>query len=176
MTLGTFQTLSTPLSGEQPFIGDLLEGELATNTADGRAWVGDAIGSPIELGGAAKNKPMGSSFSSNYVEVDLSNPLTLPISNSNPAVIPPGFYQEMKFILRFPSDLSVLTPSTPYFDYDINWGLKSMWDPTSTSTSNNPIDHYKRTNQVLVIELSSFGPSTEWIGRLIWAKLVKSPA
>jgi hypothetical protein len=176
MASGTIQALSTPLSGEQPFIGDLLEGELVVNTADGRAWVGDAIGSPIELGGAAKNKPIGISFSSNYIDVDLTNPLNLPISNSNPAVIPNGFYQEARFILRFPSNLSVLSTSTPYFDYSINWGLKSMWDPTSTSTSNNPIDHYKRANQVLVVELSSFGPSTEWMGRLIWAKLVKSPA
>lgn len=170
MAEGTFQTLNTPLSGEQPFIGDLLEGELVTNTADGRIWVGDPIGSPIELGGAAKNKPIGISFSSNYIEVDLSEPLNLPISNSNPEAIPAGFYQEMRFILKFPSNLSDLSNFTSYFDYDINWGLKSMWDPTSTSTATNPIDHYKRPNQVLVIELSSFGPSTAWMGRLLWAK------
>lgn len=171
MPEGTFQSLSTPLSGEQPFNGDLLNGELATNTADGRLWVGNSANNPVELGGAAKNKPIGSPYTSNYVEVDLSFAYNLPISNTDPTLIPVGIYQEARYVLKFPTNLETLSTFTSYFDYPVVWGLKSMWDPASSSTYNNPIDHYKKANQVLVIELSSFGPSTEWMGRLLWAKL-----
>lgn len=171
MPEGTFQSLSTPLSGEQPFNGDLLNGELATNTADGRLWVGDTSNNPVELGGAAKNKPIGPSFTSNYVEVDLSFAFNLPISNGDPNLIPTGVYQEARYILKFPSDLGLVSSFTSYFDYPINWGLKSMWDPTLPSAYNDPIDRYKKENQIMVIELSSFGPNTEWMGRLLWAKL-----
>lgn len=174
MAEGTFQLLNTPLSGEQPFGGDLLEGELLVNTADGRVWAGDSINNPIELGGAVKNKPIGDPFFSNYTEIDLSNPANLPIPNPDPTLIPSGVYQESRYILKFPTNISTLSSFTTYFDYNINWGLKSMWDPTSSSTKNNPIDHYKRNNQVLVIELSSFGSGNEWMGRLLWAKLTAS--
>lgn len=171
MPEGTFQVLSTPLSGEQPFNGDLLEGEIAVNTVDGRIWTGDPNSFPVELGGAVKNRPVGTSYVSNYVEVDLSFAYNLPISNLDPSLIPVGFYQECRYILKFPTDISMVSSFTSYFDYPINWGLKSIWDPTQSATYDNPIDRYKKENQVLVIELSSFGPSNEWMGRLLWAKL-----
>ena len=47
----TVQTLTTSLPGEEPFIGDGAEGELITNSTDGRMWVADVTGNPIELGG-----------------------------------------------------------------------------------------------------------------------------
>lgn len=158
MAEATFQNITLPFEGEEPFIGDLNEGEIAINVADGRVWAGDSIGTPIELGGAVKNRPMGSLFFSNYLDVEITSPDNLPISNTNPLDVAPGFYQEERILIRFTQN--PLQNFSTYFDYPVNWGVD--W------TTTNPIDFYKGQGKKILIELSSFGPSTEWIGRLLW--------
>lgn len=178
MAEATVQLLTTNLSGEEPFIGDLSEGEPFINVADGRIWGGDSFGAPVELGGAVINKPVGNLFTSNYLEVDASIPANLPISNTNPSIIPPGYYQEKRILLRFsqapPSNFST------YFDYDVDWGNEVLWKGASDgltwggqielfdTQATNPIDYYKAQGRAILIELSSFGPEISWIGRILW--------
>lgn len=171
----TVQTLTTSLPGEEPFIGDALEGEMITNTADGRMWVGDVAGNPIELGGSCINKPInGNLFSGNYIDLDVTNPDNLPIPVPDPNNVPAGFYREIRILMRFVG--TPLQSFSTYFDYDINWGNPYLWtrgDNTwggSLSTnSDSPLDLYAQTGSVIMIELSCFGPSPTWRGRLLWA-------
>jgi hypothetical protein len=178
MAEATLQQITTSLPGEEPFIGDLDEGEMFINVADGRVWSGDSIGTPIELGGAVKNCPMGPLLTSNYLDVDVTSADNLPISNTNPLDIPSGFYREQRILLRFTQN--PLQNFSTYFDYPVNWGVDASWKfGTSVITwggntdqlnfeADNPIDFYKGQGRKVLIELSSFGPSSEWIGRLLW--------
>lgn len=154
----TIQTLTTSLPGEEPFIGDGLDGELISNTSDGRIWVTDPDGNPIELGGSCVNKPINSNlFSGNYLELDVTNPDNLPIPVPNPSDNLPGFYRELRILLRF-----VGVPQnnlTAYFDYPVDWGSGST--PSS----------YAQTGAEVLVELCSFGPRPSWIGRVIWNKI-----
>lgn len=162
------------MPGEEPFIGDLTESETFVNTADGRIWSGDSSGAPIELGGAVKNRPIGPLFSSNYLDVELTMPGNLPIANTDPMNIAPGFYREHRILVRFTQ--APLSNFSTYFDYPVNWGLDSLWKPTNASNSiKNPIDLYKAQGRKILIELSSFGPSTEWTGRLLWVNKLPQP-
>lgn len=156
MAEATLQLITTSLPGEEPFIGDLDEGEVCVSTADGRIWAGDSIGTPIELGGAVKNKPIGSLFTSNYLDIEVTQPDNLPIPNTNPLDVPTGFYREQRILLRFSQN--PLQNFSAYFDYPVNWGIQTP----------DPIDFYKAQGRKILIELSSFGPSAEWIGRLLW--------
>jgi hypothetical protein len=174
MSEATIKLISTPVPGEEPFIGDLSEGEIFTNTADGRAWVGDSTSTPIELGGSVKNKPVGSLLTSNYTDVELTSADNLPVPNTNPLNVPIGFYSENRILLRFTQNL--IQNFSSYFDYPVNWGEESLWKPTGTSVSiRNPIDLYKAKGRRILIELSSFGPSTEWIGRVLWVSNIPRP-
>jgi hypothetical protein len=178
MAEATLQQITTSLPGEEPFIGDLDEGEMFINVADGRVWSGDSIGTPIELGGAVKNCPMGPLLTSNYLDVDVTSADNLPIANTNPLDIPAGFYREQRILLRFTQN--PLQNFSTYFDYPVNWGVDASWKfGTSVITwggntdqlnfeADNPIDFYKGQGRKVLIELSSFGPSSEWIGRLLW--------
>ncbi len=180
MAEATHQQITTSLPGEEPFIGDLDEGELCINVADGRIWTGDSIGTPLELGGAVKNFPIGPLLTSNFLDVDVTAPDNLPIANTNPLDIPLGFYREQRVLLRFTQSLQQLQTFQTYFDYPVNWGVDSSWKfGTSVITwggdldqlnfqADNPIDFYKAQGRKILVELSSFGPSTEWIGRLLW--------
>lgn len=158
MAEATFELISTSLTGEEPFIGDLYEGEACVNVADGRIWVGDSIGTPVELGGAVKNRPIGSLQVSNYLDIEITSPDNLPIPNTNPLDIPPGFYREERILIRFTQN--PIDNFSAYFDFPINWGIE--W------TTTNPIDFYKGQGRKILIELSTFGPSAEWMGRLLW--------
>jgi hypothetical protein len=150
----TVQTLTTSLPNEEPFIGDGAEGELITNTADGRVWVGDISGNPIELGGACINRPINSNlFAGNYLDLDITNPDNLPIPVPNPNNTPAGFYREMRILLRFVGNP---LPLTTYFDYDVDWG------------NGSPPDSYSETGSLVLVELCSFGPSPKWLGRVLW--------
>lgn len=178
MAEATHQQITTSLPGEEPFIGDLDEGEICVNVADGRIWSGDSIGTPIELGGAVKNSPMGSLLTSNYLDVDVTSADNLPIANTNPLDILPGFYREQRIFLRFTQ--TPLQNFQTYFDYPVNWGVDASWKfGTSVVTwggdsdqlnfqADNPIDFYKAQGRKILVELSSFGPSAEWVGRLLW--------
>jgi hypothetical protein len=177
MSQASIQILTSNIVGEEPFIGDLDEGELFGNNADGRVWIGDAVGSPIELGGAVKNNPIGPLRSSNYLVADVSNPDNLPISNTNPLLIPTGFYREVRILITFPQEP---VSNVVYFDYPVNWGSKNFWfirpqefteGITLIATdefADNPIDAYRKTGRQMMIELSSFGPNDSWTGRLLW--------
>lgn len=179
MAEATLQTLTSSLPGEEPFIGDLSDGELYLNTADGRIWTGDPLGYPVELGGAIKNHPIGSNLiTSNYMSIDVTSPDNLPISNPNPLEIPEGFYQECRILLRFVG--IPLQNFSTYFDYPVNWGNDSSWkirysdssgggeDGVSDLDADNPIDYFKAQGKDILVELSSFGPNSYWIGRLLW--------
>ena len=178
MSQASIQILTSNVVGEEPFIGDLGEGELFGNNADGRVWLGDSVGSPIELGGAVKNKPMGSLRSSNYLSVDLAQSDNLPVPNTNPLSVPEGFYRELRILLTFSTD--PVSNVTTYFDYPVNWGEKNTWFIFSSGitwgyggiaideSADNPIDAYKASGRKMLVELSSFGPSSEWMGRLLW--------
>ena len=182
MAEATHQQITTPLPGEEPFIGDLSEGEICINVADGRIWSGDGIGTPIELGGAVKSLPMGSLLFSNYLDVDVTSADNLPIANTNPLDVPPGFYREHRIFLRFTQ--TPLQNFQTYFDYPINWGVEAGWKfGTSVITwggdvdqlnfqANNPIDFYKAQGRKILVELSSFGPAAAWIGRLLWVSSI----
>lgn len=151
----TVQTLTTSLPGEEPFIGDGAEGELITNTADGRVWVSDSSGNPIELGGACINRPINANlFSGNYLDLDITNPDNLPVPVPDPNDTPPGFYREIRILLRFVG--TPLQSYTAYFDYDVDWG-----------EGVNPSE-YAATGALVLVELCSFGPSPKWLGRVIW--------
>jgi hypothetical protein len=177
MSQASIQILTSNVVGEEPFIGDLDEGELFGNSADGRIWIGDPIGSPIELGGAAKNNPIGPLRFSNYLVVDVSNPDNLPISNTNPLLIPVGFYREARILITFPQDP---VSNVVYFDYPVDWGSKNSWYIRSDGFTegiplvateefaDNPIDAYRKAGRQIMVELSSFGPNNSWIGRLLW--------
>ena len=177
MSQASIQILTSNIAGEEPFIGDLDEGELFGNNADGRVWMGDAIGSPIEVGGAVKNNPMGPLRTSNYLLVDVSNPDNLPISNTNPLLIPQGFYRESRILITFPQEP---VANVVYFDYPVNWGAKDSWYMQSVGITwgqgliatnedaDNPIDAYRAQGRQMMVELSSFGPNDSWMGRLLW--------
>lgn len=151
----TIQTLTTPLPGEEPFIGDGSQGEITTNNADGRVWVFDESETPIELGGACINKPLGGNlFSSNYLDLDITNPDNLPIPLPNPELIPPGFYREFRILMRFVG--TPLESFSTYFDYSVDWG------------SGNTPEDYAVTGALVLVEFCSFGPSPKWIGRIVW--------
>jgi hypothetical protein len=65
-------------------------------------------------------------------------------------------------------------------DYPVNWGEKNTWFIFSggitwgyggiaiDESAENPIDAYKASGRKMLVELSSFGPSSEWMGRLLW--------
>tara|TARA_Y100000389_G_scaffold204950_1_gene261161 strand:- start:216 stop:764 length:549 start_codon:yes stop_codon:yes gene_type:complete len=177
MSQASIQILSSNIIGEEPFIGDLDEGELLVNNADGRIWAGDSIGSPIELGGSVKNNPMGPLRFSNFIRVDVSNPDNLPISNTNPLQIPEGYYREMRILITFPQNP---VSNVVYFDYPIDWGAKDSWlikssgitwgqgIATVDEDADNPIDAYRAQGRQIMMELSSFGPTNSWMGRLLW--------
>jgi hypothetical protein len=185
MAEATHQQITTPLPGEEPFIGDLDEGEICINVADGRIWSGDSIGTPVELGGAVKNHPMGPLLTSNYLDVDITSADNLPVANTNPLDIPVGFHRSHRILLRFTQ--IPLENFQTYFDYPVNWGVESSWKfGTSVITwggdvnqldftATNPVDFYKAQGRRILIELSSFGPSTEWIGRLLWVSSISTP-
>lgn len=158
MAEATIQLISTSLPGEEPFIGDLDESEVCINVADGRIWAGDSLSTPIELGGAVKNKPIGALISSNYLDIEVTSPDNLPIPNTDPLLVPPGYYREHRVLLRFTQNLQ--QNFSAYFDFPVDWGIE--W------TTTNPIDTYKGQGRQILIELSAFGPSTKWIGRLLW--------
>ena len=149
------QSLSSPIPGEEPFIGDGLENEAVFNSADGRMWIFNSERVPIELGGACVNKPINQNlFSGNYLDLDVTNPDNLPIPIPDPQNIEPGYYREIRILMRF-----VGTPSqtlVTYFDYDVDWGVGS-----------EPSD-YTESGTVLLVELCSFGPSPKWLGRIVW--------
>ena len=178
MSQASIQILTSNVVGEEPFIGDLDEGELFGNNADGRLWMGDSAGSPIEVGGAVKNKPAGSLRVSNYLSVDLSQSDNLPVANTNPLLVPEGFYRELRLLVSFSQ--APVTNTTTYFDYPIDWGEKNSWFIFSSgvtwgsnaisadANADNPIDAYKAEGRKILIELSSFGPSDKWMGRLLW--------
>lgn len=169
MAEATLQVITTSIPGEEPFIGDLEEGEVCINVADGRIWSGDSILTPIELGGATKNKPIGSLLTSNYLDVEVTSPDNLPIANTNPLEVPVGFYREQRILLRF-SQVPLINFAA-YFDFPVDWGIPSSWKFTTTgitSSANNPIDYYKAQGRQILIELSTFGPSASWMGRLLW--------
>ncbi len=178
MSQASIQILTSNVVGEEPFIGDLSEGELFSNNTDGRIWVGDSIGSPIELGGAVKNSPMGSLRFNNFLEVEVSNPDNLPISNTNPLLIPEGYYREARILLKFPQE--PVTVNTVYFDYPIDWGPRDFWIVQSggvtwgygidlvNEEADNPVEAYQASGRTMMIELSSFGPRDSWMGRLLW--------
>lgn len=172
MSEATIQVLSTSLPGEEPFIGDLDEAELFINVTDSRVWSANADGVPSELGGAVKNKPIGPLFSANYLDVNLTSPDQLPIANTSPLEVPPGTYRESRILIRFTGDLQVNFQT--YFDFPINWGATELWKIvtppglTVDETATNPVDYFKGQGRKLFIELCAFGPSTEWIGRLLW--------
>jgi hypothetical protein len=171
MAEATFQNLTTSLPGEEPFIGDLEEGETCINVADGRIWAGDSVGTPVELGGAVKNSPMGALLTSNYLEVDVTSPDNLPIANTNPLNIPAGFYREERILFRFTQN--PLENFSTYFDYPVNWGDEILWNPSSATTdADNPIDFYKAQGRIILVELSSFGPNAYWMGRLLWVNSI----
>lgn len=155
--------------GEEPFIGDLSPGEEFYNFSDGRLWVGDDDRTPIEVGGNCKNKPLGPASFCSYVAVDLTDPANLPISNTNPQSIPNGFYREIRFLLQFKQN--PLTNISAYFDYPVDWGDPAAWNSfglPSVPSATNPIDRFKRQGRKILLELSSFGPSVSWTGRLLW--------
>ena len=178
MAEATIQSVTTSLSGEEPFIGDLSEGEVCVNVADGRIWSGDSEGVPIELGGAVKNSPMGNLLTSNYLDVDVTLSSNLPISNTNPMNVPPGFYRSHKILIRFTQ--VPLENFNTYFDYPVNWGEEAFWKPDIRRftwggitdllniDADNPIDLYKAQGRSILVELSSFGPNPEWIGQVLW--------
>jgi len=152
----TVQTLTTSLPGEEPFIGDGSEGELITNTADGRVWVADVSGNPIELGGSCINKPINANlFAGNYLDLDITNPDNLPVPVPNPNDVPAGFYREIRILLRFVG--TPLQSFTTYFDYDVDWGSAGA-DPSA----------YAETGALVLVELCAFGPSPKWLGRVLW--------
>jgi len=167
MAEALYQTSTTSLSGEEPFIGDGFDGEISTNTADGRAWVFDPAGTPVGLGGAVKARPIGNLFVSNYADIDVTQPVNLPIANPDPTLISPGIYSEVRILMRF-SQTPLSISYAEYFDFPVNWGLKSLWDPRNQSTNSNPIDFYKAVGRSILIELSSFGPNQNWTGRILW--------
>lgn len=182
MAEATLQQITTSLPGEEPFIGDLSEGEICVNVVDGRIWAGDSISTPIELGGAVKNRPIGPLLSSNYLDIDITSADNLPVPNTNPLDVPPGFYREQRIFLKFVQN--PLQNFSTYFDYPVDWGVDSSWKfGTNVITwggdsdqlnfaANNPIDFYKAQGRKILVELSSFGPSTKWIGRLLWVSSV----
>lgn len=150
----TLQVLSTSLPGEEPFIGDGLESELVANTSDGRAWIFDQSGTPIELGGACVYKPINSNlYSGNYLDLDVTNPDNLPIPVPNPSEVVPGFYREIRILLKF---VGVPLTFTTYFDYDVDWGEGA--DPAT----------YANSGALVLVELFCFGPSPKWLGRVVW--------
>lgn len=172
----TVQILSTPLPGEEPFIGDAEESELIANSSDGRLWIGNVSSNPIELGGSCVNKPInGNLFSGNYLDLDVTNPDNMPIPVPDPNNVPPGFYRELRILLRFVGN--PLETLTTYFDYDVDWGDPSFWSASQETWGglnrqqySSPLDFYAKSGSVAMIELSCFGPSPAWRARLLWAK------
>lgn len=169
MSEATIRSLSTPLPNEEPFIGDGEEGELVTNTADGRAWVFDTTGFPVELGGACVNRPLGTNlFASNYLELDVTNPDNLPVPIPDPLTTPVGSVREIRVLFRFLQN--PLAPLTTYFDYEVDWGRESLWNPGAVSGVENPIDLYSALGSQILIELTAFGPVPKWLGRVLWTE------
>lgn len=159
MSEATIKNLTTPLPNEEPFLGDGEGGEIVTNTSDGRAWVFDQTGFPVELGGACVNKPVNSNlFSGNYLEIDITNPDNLPIPNTDPLQVRPGTCREIRILIRYVGD--PLTTFSTYFDYEVDWG----------AGISDPLVEYAETGSEILVELSTFGPRPAWMGRVLWVK------
>lgn len=160
MSEATVQVLGTPLTNEEPFVGDGSENELVVNTADGRIWAFDQTQTPVELGGACVNKPIGSNlFSSNYIELDITNPDNLPIPLPDPLSVQPGTYREVRILIRFVGE--PLETFTAYFDFDVDWG--------DAEYITDPISDRAVTGAVILVELCRFGPATAWMGSVLWS-------
>ncbi len=169
MSEASIQSLTTPLPNEEPFIGDAEEGEILTNSTDGRIWVFDEVGAPTELGGACVNRPLGSNlYSSNYLDLDVTNPDNLPIPLPNPLDTPAGVVREVRILIRFPQN--PLTTVVSYFDYDVDWGEENLWNPTSVPGVDTPVELYSSLGSSILLELTVFGPMPSWMGRVVWAK------
>lgn len=143
--------LNTGISGEEPFSGDLIEGELAANSSDGRIWIGDSFGNPVELGGNVKSAPMGVDL--NYFAIDFSDANNLPIPIPDPKEVEPNCYRSIRILAIYNSD----SPGNVYFDYPINWGIDG-----------DPFAEANEAGKLYCIELFRFGPDTEWFGKIIW--------
>ena len=143
--------LNTGISGEEPFSGDLKEGELAGNSSDGRLWIGDPFGNPVEIGGSVKSAPMGVDL--NYFVMDFSNSSNLPIPIPDPSQVEENSYRSIRILAIFNAN----SPGNIYFDYPINWGIDQ--DPFAESIP---------SGKIYCIELFRFGPDSEWYGKVIW--------
>lgn len=166
MPEASFQHITTNISGREPNIGEALPGELIINTSEGRVWVGDENRIPIELGGAVKNSPIGEPNSCNYSEIIVASSEDLPIRTYDPTEATPGFFKSVKYLIYLQTiDVNIT------FDQNINWGSNFLWyngvNPTD-SNATNPIDGFKLLNRKILVEISSFGQSSELIGRLLW--------
>lgn len=169
MSEATIQSLTTSLPGEEPFIGDGDEGEIVTNSSDRRVWVFDETGEPVELGGACINIPIGSNlYSSNYLDLDVTNPDNLPIPVPNPLDTPAGTVRSFRIFMRFVQQ--PLTTFASYFDYEVDWGNTSLWNPENVPGVDNPIDIYASLGSSVLVEMVSVGPMPKWIGKVIWAE------
>lgn len=166
MPEASFQHITSNISGREPNIGEALPGELIINTSEGRVWVGDENRVPIELGGAVKGYPIGDPNSCNYSEVIVASSEDLPIRVFDPTEATPGFFKKVTYIVYLQTtDVNVT------FDQTINWGANFLSYngvvPTNANAS-NPIDGFKLLDRKIVIELCTYGPSSELIGRLLW--------
>ena len=159
MAEATIQNITTSLPGESPFFGDGADGELFTNSSDGRIWVFNPEGSPVELGGGCVEKPIALSLlTGNYLSLDVTDPDNLPIPNTDPTQVTPGTCREMRILIRFAGE--PLTSFSTYFDYPVDWG----------NIGTDPLVQYAQTGANILIELSSFGPQPYWMGRVLWVK------
>jgi len=169
MPEATIQSLTTNLPNEEPFIGDGDSGEIATNQADGRVWVFDESTEPVELGGACVRIPLGSNlYASNHLDLDVTNPENLPIPVPNPLSTPDRTVRTFRILMRFVQQ--PLTSFASYFDYEVDWGNPSLWNPDNTPNVDNPIDLYASLGSSVLVEMTSYGPMPKWLGRVIWAE------
>lgn len=159
MSEATIKILSTALANEEPFIGDGEGGEPVANLADGRLWVFDPVGTPVELGGACVNVPIGTNlFASNYLSLDVTDPNNLPVPVPDPLLTPQGIYRNLRVLMRFTQ--SPLQDITTYFDYDVDWG----------DVQGDPLAAYSTSGSMVLVELSVFGPMPYWMAKVIWGK------
>ena len=169
MSEATYQAPTTRLPNEEPFIGDGEEGEIITNQVDGRFWVFDESAVPVELGGACINIPLGSNlYASNHLDLDVTNPENLPIPVPNPLETPTRTVRIFRVLLRFVQQ--PLTTFSAYFDYEVDWGNESLWNPDDVPGVDNPIDLYASLGSSVLVEMTSYGPMPKWMGRVIWAE------
>jgi len=160
-----YQFLTLNREMDSPEIGELREGEITINLANGRLWVGDEFSVPVELGGNSQERLVSlGGGNSNYISVEVSSPEVFPISIPDPNSLTPGTYRELYLHVWYPQTYMIPNHEpVGYVTSPIEWDAESH--PPGMEI---PFIRLRGAGKHLVFKLFAFGPRQSWFGKVIW--------